>query len=171
MGSPHVDQLLTLIQFNVFRAFLKNTVSLGFTMEWLESEEAVSPFCCASNSESPTRPTSLQPTLLQVTVPHHPWIDLIPHSSVRDNILYALKDDWDDSELCRDLVEFCQEPKEQTGMIIWGEPWDPSGWEVTEGFLKKHAWTIMGCTELLMSTNYWRLKRGERKLFPDIQWK
>jgi hypothetical protein len=40
LGSPRVDQLLTLIQFNVFRALVNNTFAVGFTMNWLEEEEA-----------------------------------------------------------------------------------------------------------------------------------
>ncbi|KAE8443888.1 hypothetical protein EG329_001297 [Mollisiaceae sp. DMI_Dod_QoI] len=36
-------QLLILIQFNVFRALLSNTTILGFTYQWLEDEDAISP--------------------------------------------------------------------------------------------------------------------------------
>lgn len=166
IGSPRVDQLLTLIQFNVFRAFLNNTVSMGFTMEWLESADAISPFCFASSIQmSSLCPASLQPTSRQVAVSHHPWIDLLPVPTMRENLLCALENDWDDTDLCRDLVEFCQEPKELVGLIIWGEPWDPSGWEITEGFLKKWAWVVKDCIELFKSTDHWREMRGDKKLF------
>ena len=82
VSSPRVDLLLTLIQFNVFRALVSNTFTLGFPFSWL-SAEADSPYylgesrwCC---------PASLQPTALQRKVPHHPWIDLFPFPALRDN--------------------------------------------------------------------------------------
>ncbi|CAG8983152.1 hypothetical protein HYALB_00010300 [Hymenoscyphus albidus] len=28
------------------------------------------------------------------------------------------------------------------GLIVWGEPWDLSGWEVTEGFVRKWSWLL-----------------------------
>lgn len=52
----------------------------------------------------------------------------------------------------------------QNGLIIWGDPWDPAGWEITPQYLQRWAWTIDGCTELLASTNYWRQRRGEKLL-------
>ena len=165
LGSPHVGQLLSLVQFNVFRAFLSNNSTIGFTMEWLQGD-SISPFWLSGPSRlESTCPASMRPTYLQLTVEHHPWLDLLPWPVMRDNILLALENDWDDTDLCRDLVEFCQEPKELTGFIIWGEPWDPSGWEVTAGFFRKWAWSIRGCPDLLRSTNRWREKRGGKKLF------
>lgn len=163
LGSPRVDQLLTLIQFNVFRALVSNTFSLGFTMDWLE-EDAVSPW---SSSGSPTYnlscPKSLLPTRIQKTISHHPWIDLFPIPKMRDNLLIA-SDSYDETSLCNDLVEFCDVPNEQTGLIVWKEPWDPSGWEVSDAFLAKWGWVVEGCNELITSTNYWRQRRGEKAL-------
>lgn len=46
LGSPRVDQLLTLIQFNVFRVLVNNTFAVGFTMNWLEEEEAYLTMVC-----------------------------------------------------------------------------------------------------------------------------
>ena len=54
--------------------------------------------------------------------------------------------------------------KPRNGLIIWGDPWDPAGWEMTPQFLKRWAWTVDGCTELLHSTSYWRQRRGEKAL-------
>ncbi|KAJ5093781.1 hypothetical protein N7456_009642 [Penicillium angulare] len=50
------------------------------------------------------------------------------------------------------------------GFIVWGEPHDLNSWEVTPGFLKKWAWTMQGCDELISSTNHWRGIRGEAPL-------
>jgi hypothetical protein len=166
VGSPRVDHLLTLIQFNVFQALLRNTSALGFAMEWL-NEDALSPF----NMTNPepldiSCPPSLRPTSLQRTILHHPWLDLFPIPAMRDNILRA-GDSFDDTELCMDLVEFWNSPSERSGLIVWGDPWDLRNWEVSEEFLKKWAWVIKGCQELFQSTNYWRIKRGEKRLFSD----
>jgi hypothetical protein len=163
LGSPRVDQLLTLIQFNVFRALVHNTFTIGFTMEWLD-ENAVSPWSLSTFANiGPSCPTSLRPTMLQRKIFHHPWIDLFPIPKMRDNLLLA-GDSYDETALCNDLIEFCDVPNEKTGLIVWSEPWDPSGWEVSEAFVAKWGWVIKGCDELVESTNYWRAKRGETVL-------
>ena len=166
LGSPRVDELLTLIQFNVFRALISNTSTLGFSMDWLQ-EDATSPWnttCMPINSSCPV---SLQPTLVQRTIPHHPWIDLFPIPRMRDNMLLA-GDSYDEYELCNNLVDFCDVPSERTGLVIWGEPWDPAGWEVSESFLKRWGWVVKGCVELLTSTNYWRKQRDEELLVFEV---
>ncbi|RDW67662.1 hypothetical protein BP6252_09058 [Coleophoma cylindrospora] len=131
LGSPRVDQLLTLIQFNVFRALLKNTVTMGWDFAWLECEEPISPWnrTDADAQQPALCPASLRPTPVQRTIVHHPWIDLWPIPRMRDNLLLA-GETYDEDRLCNDLVEFCEIPNEQTGLIVWGEPWDPAGWEV-----------------------------------------
>lgn len=162
LGSPRVDQLLTLIQFNVFRALVSNTSTLGFTRDWLQ-EDAISPWSSKNESIISSCPASLRPTAVQRTIEHHPWIDLFPIPRMRDNMLLA-GDSYDEYELCNDLVDFCDVPSERTGLIVWGEPWDPSGWEISESFSKRWGWVVRGCVELLASTNYWRKQRGEDAL-------
>ena len=82
---------------------------------------------------------------------------------MRDNLLRA-GDDYDDIELCGDLVGYFNSPTVRTGMVIWGDPWDVDGWEVTDQFLERWGWTVRGCSNLFTSTNRWREKRGERPL-------
>lgn len=162
LGSPKVDQLLTLMQFNVFRALLTNSSILSFTTEWLQ-DEAISPWNAGFLPVNRFYPPSLLPTAIQRVVPHHPWIDLWPIPKMRDNILHAgVK--CDEDQLCKDLVDFCNIPDAQTGLIVWREPWDTYGWEASDAFVSKWGWILKGCTELLDSTNYWRAKRGEKPL-------
>jgi hypothetical protein len=52
----------------------------------------------------------------------------------------------------------------RTGMIAWGEPWLQSSWEVEEAFARKYRHFIVGCTDLLRTTNQWRRSRGEPPL-------
>lgn len=86
---------------------------------------------------------------------------------MRDNLILA-GDDYDDLELCEDLCGLFnrqkRNSKSRTGLIIWGEPWDPDGWEVTSSFLERWGWILEGCDELMLSTNRWRAKRCERPL-------
>ena len=167
LGSPRVDQLLTLIQFNVFRALVENTSVLRLTMDdWLD-EEAISPWCeGVSESQISYCPTSLRPTLLQQEVSHHPWIDLFPIPQLRDNLLQRY-DDFDEDALCNELVDFFDVSNDETGLIVWKQPWHPSGWEVSETFLRKWKWVVKGCDDLARSTNYWRGIRGEEPLVFD----
>jgi hypothetical protein len=51
-----------------------------------------------------------------------------------------------------------------SGLILWGEPHLINSWEITPDFLLKWGWTIMNCQELLNSTNFWRMSRGETPL-------
>ena len=166
VDSPCTDHLLVLVKFNVFRAMVSNGGDLGYTADaGMVDDDALSPFTDPSNPRWHLRsvPADLQPTRLQRQIPHHPWIDILPSPVMRDNLLLA-GDSYDEMELCADLVGFFSESKGRTGMIVWGEPWDAAGWEVTESFVKHWFWTIRGCEQLLRSTNYWRQRRGEGPL-------
>lgn len=164
---PRADLLLTLVQFNVFRALYSNMVALDFTLDWLTGD-AISPFY---QNTAPihdlTSPCSLRSSALQRSVSHHPYIDLFPFPSLRDNILLQ-GEDFDDNDLCYDMVEICHAPRERSGLIVWSSPWEPSSWEVTPEFASKFPWVLRGCRELLISTNYWRGSRGEEDLHFDV---
>lgn len=164
-GSPKVDQVLTLVKFNVFRALIANSTTLGFPAETRMEDSALSPFTSIPKTAGYALdlPGALKPTKLQCQLPHHPWIDLIPIPQMRDNLLRA-GDFYDDLELCATLVGYFNSPSSKTGLIVWGEPWDPAGWEVTEDFVTHWGWTIVGCKDLFRSTNHWRRLRGESAL-------
>ncbi|KAF7918747.1 uncharacterized protein EAE97_011842 [Botrytis byssoidea] len=164
---PRADLLLTLVQFNVFRALFSNMVDLGFNLDWLTAD-AISPFFQNTSRVWDTScPASLCPTALQRQVSHHPYLDLFPFPELRDNML-SKGEDFDDDDLCHDLVEVGHAPSERSGLIVWGSPWDPSSWEVTPEFVEKWPWMLKGCKELSKSTNFWRGERGEEELYFDI---
>ncbi|KAF3022393.1 hypothetical protein E8E14_003274 [Neopestalotiopsis sp. 37M] len=164
LGSPRVDLVLTLIQFNVFRALLNNTQSLGWDFQWLECEEPESPWTTTNSHSAPVScPPNLQPTDMQRKIRHHPWIDLWPIPGMRDNLLLAAGL-YDEDELCNGLLEFKDVPNEQSGLLVWGEPWDTASWEVSATFVRRWGWAIRGCDELLDSTNRWRMTRGEKPM-------
>ncbi|KAL4734674.1 hypothetical protein BDV11DRAFT_197769 [Aspergillus similis] len=183
-SSPRTDLLLGLIRVNFLRALHTNIEVLGYSAAEMH-DEALSQFGTAGPVKPLLRPTksalfpaSLQPTPIQLTIPHHPWLDLLPFPQMRDNLILAEAGlgegrGYDDIQLCRDMCGHgtLSLPADrrvgngETGIIIWRDPWDPHGWEVTETFLRRWEWVVAGCTELFRATNRWRAVRGERPLF------
>lgn len=164
-GSLRAETLLSLVQFNMTRALVANAKTLGFTTR-LMSRQARSPF--ASTGVEPTfidsLPPSLQPTIFQLTIPHHPWIDILPVPELRDNILHRDPESYDSAELCRDMRGFQRVTDGRGGVVIWGQSWDQHCWEVSPAFAQKWPWVVQGCQSLLESTNHWRATRNEPPL-------
>lgn len=186
-ADPCADHSLRLIQLNLINGLTRNAVSLGFDFDWLVCE-VVSPFgsdqgrgsiCQRRRSPTtasfpasspiaaaPSMPTSLAPTSMQLKTRHHPWVDLFPLPTLRNNLLVAAQvlSPEDEQELYNDVLESGGGRREWAGLVVWGEPWDPKNWEVSEPFLKKWNWVLSGCQEILESTNYWRTQRGEEPI-------
>ncbi|CAI7678993.1 unnamed protein product [Penicillium pancosmium] len=160
-GSARTELLLGLTQLNLTRALMHNIEILGYESSSMHNE-ALSPFCIAGPSNPMVSlPPSLQPTALQLSTPHHPWLDLFPSPQMRDNLI-ALEPLVDEYGLCEDL---CSSTEGTTGILVWKDPWDPSGWEITSSFMSVWGLTVYDCWDLFRSTNHWRMKRGEKVLF------
>lgn len=56
----------------------------------------------------------------------------------------------------------------KVGILSWADPWDISGWEVTEGFVSRWAFLLQGCPDVIESANKWRELRGEDPLIVEI---
>ncbi|KAI1150701.1 hypothetical protein F4825DRAFT_425573 [Nemania diffusa] len=176
LNCPRPSQLQAIIRINVLNAIARNALLIGFPIDSLCRDEFVSPFHqpgphpLGRPIPAPLCPDSLQPTDAQRVISHHPWIDLFPFPRFRDNVLLALQDGlFDDDELCSDLL--CAEsagPGDKPALLIWTDAWDPTGWEVSEAFLAKWGMLVKACPEMLQSTNYWRMKRGQKELSIDI---
>ncbi|KAL2066447.1 hypothetical protein VTL71DRAFT_2518 [Oculimacula yallundae] len=168
MGSPGRDQVLVLIKLNVFRALMCNSITLGIPSDVIMEDDAISTFFpqTVSVSRILTLPKDLRPTESQTRVTHHPWIDCLPVPQMRENLIHA-GDTFDDMQLCGDLIGLFSTGTGRTGIVVWGEPWEVAGWEVTEEFLKFWGWTIKGCWDLFESTNRWRRERGDQELCFD----
>jgi len=168
------DHLISLVYYNVYRALIANAAMLGLDPNLMYSDDYPSPFLPLSPSATSALrrlPPSLQPTKLQCTVAHHPEWDILPDPVVRDNILRYGEENIDDMEICFDMVgdgTCCDvddvDTQRKNGAIVWGEPWDPSGWEVTEAFAQKWAWILKGAFALQNSTNMWRARRGQEPI-------
>ncbi|PYI02323.1 hypothetical protein BO78DRAFT_432955 [Aspergillus sclerotiicarbonarius CBS 121057] len=163
LGSPQADHLISLSRLNIWRAANDNIIAAGMTIEYLWADESISLFSVASANTAGAVPASLWPTTLQRTLPHHPWFDIFPFPTMRDNFLRA-GDAFDEDDLCHDLMGFWDPRRTDATLLVWGIPWDPLSWEVTEAFARKWGWTLKGCPEILKSTNYWRARRGEKPL-------
>ncbi|KAL4933737.1 bZIP transcription factor [Aspergillus undulatus] len=208
---PLDQQLLHLIQYNVFRGLFKNkTVVQRLTMQYrINSGNQTEPF--PDNSRYPSYsvilpvtltslPESLAPTTSQMNIVHSSWINALPFPKMRENLI-KFEFDFDHAELIKDLVgnlinsniflsirsSFQWRPAalegntalqlqegydnngqattaSQSGLIVWGEPYRAESWEATPEFLRKWAWALEGCQELIDSTNFWRRTRGESPL-------
>lgn len=175
-GDPCADHKLRLIQFNIINGLTRNAAVLGYQFDWLVCA-AVSPFgrdgpirdarSVTPPLESGTVPSNLVPTVVQLSIRHHPWLDLFPLPRMRDNLLLATKNflsPEEEQELFDDIMDSGRGKHEWTGLVVWGEPWDPQNWEVSKPFLERWAWLMIGCPEILESTNRWRRLRGEKPL-------
>ncbi|KAH8810662.1 hypothetical protein F5884DRAFT_258369 [Xylogone sp. PMI_703] len=99
-------------------------------------------------------PPSLTPLTLQSTVPHHPYVDLIPIPPLRERLLVA-SDAVDGREIWNDMY--------LGDVKVWGSiPWEGDSWEISERFAIK--WWFLMSDEVLMGTNFWRRVRGEEQL-------
>ncbi|KAI1097312.1 hypothetical protein F4804DRAFT_327966 [Jackrogersella minutella] len=165
------DHLITLLQFNALRALAVNRT--------LITGNLATPFDCDEEvihvNAYPTRPELLPPTLLptalQQTVPHGDWIDLFPCPEGRDRLIRAAGT-FDEDELWDDCIGglydgFPDDEIERRGIIAWSPPWDMTGWELSEGFLRKWGWLFKGLPGALEATNRWRMERGEKPFVYD----
>jgi len=99
-----------------------------------------------------TLPPPLAPTKQQQIIPHRPYVDMLPWSSLRDRVLNSI--------MTINEIEFVQDMYE---MKVWGStPWDPMGWEVSPEFVRK--WWFLMDDGVMRTTNFWRSQRGEEPL-------
>ncbi|KAL7923749.1 hypothetical protein ACQKWADRAFT_289205 [Trichoderma austrokoningii] len=179
--SPSNDHLLCIMQFNVMRALGTISTIIGLSTAHLTDDACESPFfdpkgirSCLSADNTPLGrlPKSLTPIDLQRSVPHHPWIDILPFPEMRRNLLRLELDtdamastvSYDADSLCHWMVGLDAAQK-QGGLVVWGDPCDVASWEVTAEFYQHWGWTLKGCVELFRSTNAWRVRRGEKPFF------
>lgn len=169
LPTPHDLPLVT--RLNTFDALARNALMLRIPLEYLESDDYSSVFNYQGppppSPEQPSLPTNLCPTALQKTVMHHSWLDLFPFPRMRDNILRGINaGEYDEDVLCDtlccDLLKFDDDTN--AALVVWGESWDATGWEFSAEFFTRWGVLLQGCTEVLETTNYWRQKRGARRL-------
>ncbi|KAI1387103.1 uncharacterized protein F4822DRAFT_273752 [Hypoxylon trugodes] len=165
------DHLITLLQFNALRALAVNRTLISGIL--------TTPLDCGEETihivPYPTKPelipSTLLPTTLQQTVLHGDWIDMFPCPEGRDRLIQAAGT-FDEDELWADCIGglfegFPDDEIERRGIIAWSPPWDITGWEMSEGFLKKWGWLFKEFPGALEATNRWRIERGEEPFVSD----
>jgi len=99
-------------------------------------------------------PPSIAPTLQQQIIPHKPYVDMLPWSSLRDRVL--------NSQTTMNEMEFVMDMASD-GLKVWGStPWDPTGWEMGPDLARK--WWFLMDDGIIRTTNFWRGQRGEEAL-------
>lgn len=171
LHSPRPSALHTVVQLNVLHALMQNASALQITGPALCSLDSVSPF----NHVGPTHPAfdtalppSLQPTALQRSTKHRPWIDLFPLPELRDALL-SVRYTALENDIGTDLLDVEEADGLKPNLVVWGDAADPKAWEATVQFLRKWGWLVRGCRELLESTNSWRERRGDRRLVFEVK--
>lgn len=162
------DHLITLLQYNTLRALAVNrTLVTGIPTTPLDCAQETT-HIVSYPTRSEIMPPELLPTVLQQTVPHGDWIDFFPSPEGRDRLIQAAGT-FDEDDLWADLVGglyegYPDDEMERRGMIAWSPPWKMSGWEMSEGFMKKWFWIFEDSPGALESTNRWRMQRCEEPL-------
>lgn len=171
------DGLLTLLQFNVCRATHLNLALLApYAAQPTPNLHPLPPDL--KQSLPPTMPPTLEPTALQRRIKHPAWIDAVPLPQLRHNIIEAyVADTFDFEPLCADLFSMPRDlrgcgapadPGEHRGVMVWADPWEISGWEISEAFAREWGCMLKGCGEFVEATNSWRRKRGEKELVIEV---
>lgn len=85
-----------------------------------------------SKDLGPHIPETLQPTALQLTIPHPGFIDRWPFPKMRDNLIVAVQGFINPEDFLNDIFNM------PSFTIRPGySPWDPAGWDIEPGFQEK----------------------------------
>ncbi|KEF56112.1 uncharacterized protein A1O9_07693 [Exophiala aquamarina CBS 119918] len=106
----------------------------------------------------PTLPSALKPTQLQLSTPHHAYIDMIPSPILRDRLI-AIGPANANTFLTETCTIACE--IEDTGqMTIWGEDWlNDFSWEFSASVLERWGGWLL-TSEWGQRANFWRRQRG-----------
>jgi hypothetical protein len=167
LPSPYINHIRINRQC-LYAACHRNVLQIGVPIHLAETPGYPSPFYQPHPSSVNQTATSvfrpdLQPSIIQRTIPHEIYIDVIPFPTWRDRVINLLSlspPGFDEMELKRDL--------DKDGLICWGSlngrgsgaPWDRRSWEAQQWFLDKW-WFIIKDTEVDNQSAWWRMMRGE----------
>ncbi|MCJ1460129.1 hypothetical protein MMC28_010508 [Mycoblastus sanguinarius] len=152
-------RFIRLTQYSLARALVQNANMLALAPGLFADDESLSPW--TSTNPYPTlAPHTLTPTTLQLSTPHHPYLDILASPSLRDNILLTLLSEEQEEELCYEI--------HADSFTVWGsQPWNFMAWEISQAFMSKWAWLLDDDT--VRCSNFWRAERGESPLVvPDL---
>ena len=162
------DELAQLINRNFMAATVTNAQHVGLDLGALQSGTAV------KTPRIPDRqiPAALKPVELQYQVAHDPIIDTVPHARLRFNIVRGIATGQVDTIAftkclrASGALEVLNGSWQRGGVVVWSAPEQAASWELSEPFVRRWAFLLEGCEDLIAATNAWRSRRGER-LFPQ----
>ncbi|KAF1806736.1 hypothetical protein FB192DRAFT_1425823 [Mucor lusitanicus] len=99
-------------------------------------------------------PFAIQPTILQLTIPHDPRIDLIPTPHMRDRMI-LFRDQFDLDDCFRCLLGH--------SVFHGGDPAIAANWQLPPEFFEKY-WFLTIDYDLRRTTNHWRRLQGLSEL-------
>ena len=110
---------IRLTEYSVLRAYIQNARLLAISPQIFADDDALSPWT-TSHPYPALAPYDICPTPLQLSTPHHPYVDVIGPPSLRDNILLSVLTDDQEDQLCYDM--------HFSTFTIWGsQPWNAFG--------------------------------------------
>ena len=167
---------------------------VGITEETLCADTSLSPFfrsstesaddmvkanmICTAQRIFKTLKPDLRPNSEQITVEHHPYIDILPFPTLRKNLIIH-QEEIDGDEFFHDMLTglVCwggagigmKDREASTGYASTGTPWDVRSWEARVWFLNKY-WALLGGEdgELVRQSEWWRSMRGDDALDGEV---
>ncbi|CEN60899.1 hypothetical protein ASPCAL07570 [Aspergillus calidoustus] len=150
-------------------AFVEIAKHIGVLVEEMAVDGAMSPFTPTRPSVPWTSPDELaalkpdiQPVPEQFTIPHHPYLDLIPFPTFRTRALLALaRGDrtFSETDLCFDLMHGGLRCNGSSEVSLHGRgdgaPWDARSWEVTPWFYRKWGGLVGDESDLIYRSSAW----------------
>lgn len=193
-ADPYVNNL-RVETVCIIAALYNLGMHVGITEEILCAERSLSPFfqpsansaddmvkanaiCTAKRSFKTLKP-DLRPSSEQITVEHHPYIDILPFPTLRKNLIIQ-QEEIDGNEFFHDVLTglVCwggggiarKDRETSTGYASTGTPWDVRSWEARAWFLRKY-WALLGGEdgELVRQSEWWRSMRGDDTLNMEVQ--
>lgn len=123
LPSKPEASLVTSVPLTVYTALFQNGEMMGLKCGFIVPYK--------SPKQGPHVPASLQPTALQLTTFHVPWIDRFPFRKMRDNFI-GLTGIIDEDEFLRDLFTM-----DSLSIRPGGLGYDPASWTMGREFGKK----------------------------------
>ena len=187
IADPYVNNI-RLETMCTIAALFNLGMHIGITQEMICAEDCPSPFYRSGAKSDRTIEANtigtvkgifkalkpdLRPSSEQITVEHHPYIDILPFPTLRKNLIrHQHLEGFDEDQFFLDLLAglVCwggagvgrRDRDQSTGFASTGTPWDVRSWEAKVWFLKKY-WTLLGGEdgELVRQSEWWRGIRGE----------
>ncbi|KAG9257362.1 uncharacterized protein F5Z01DRAFT_383704 [Emericellopsis atlantica] len=156
--------MLPVHELTLLRGLMRVSTRIGCDTSEIWSPTCLSPFNTNTGTPAALLPPNWRPTSAQITVPHHPLLDLLPWPSVRDRIIMILNlpDEARPTHArgAMALFNFAYDFEDSAeGARIYGDdPCDGNSWEVGQVLFER--WWFLFDRTIVEGSNRWRALRG-----------